>query len=120
MTAHFEQKLVGLDIDELLTLERMLSRHCGHLENEMDYGLLSRVERTPPILRSALYSLFSPAFRFKSVTRFDLIPLGASPPQKPARGFPAQASSCKRSPMQNDVHFGLLAVFDTGGEIFRN
>jgi hypothetical protein len=52
-----------------------------------------RVERTPPVCRSALYSLFLPPFGSGSVTVFDHAPVCASPSQKPACGFPAQASS---------------------------
>ena len=52
-----------------------------------------RVERTPPVFRSASYSLLLPPFGPGSVTVFDHAPLCASPSQKPACGFPAQASS---------------------------
>jgi len=52
-----------------------------------------QVERTPPVCRSALYSLFLPPFGSGSVTVFDHAPLCTSPSQKPACGFPAQASS---------------------------
>src|SRR5215470_14106326 len=57
-----------------------------------------RVERTPPVCRSALYSPFLPPFGPGSVTVFDPAPLCASPSQKPACGFPAQASSDGLSP----------------------
>jgi len=52
-----------------------------------------RVERTPPVCRSALYALFLPPFGSGRVTVFDHAPLCASPSQKPACGFPAQAFS---------------------------
>ena len=45
------------------------------------------------MVRLALCSLLLSPFGFKSVTRFSPTPLGASPSQKPACGFPAQASS---------------------------
>src|SRR5438309_11097765 len=48
-----------------------------------------RVERTPPVCRSALYSPLLPPFGPGSVTVFDPAPLCASPSQKPACGFPA-------------------------------
>jgi hypothetical protein len=52
-----------------------------------------RVERTPPVFRCALYSPFLPPFGPGSVTVFHPALLCASPSQKPACGFPAQASS---------------------------
>src|SRR6516165_2197967 len=48
-----------------------------------------RVERTPSVCRSALYSPLLPPFGLGSVTVFDPAPLCASPSQKPACGFPA-------------------------------
>jgi hypothetical protein len=65
-------------------------------------GFPSRVERTPPVCRSALYSPLLSPFGLESVTVFDPAPLCASPSQKPACGFPAQASSTSSSP--NGVH----------------
>ena len=56
-------------------------------------GVPGRVGRTPPVYRSALYSLFLPPFGLGSVTLFDHAPLCASPSQKPACGMTAQASS---------------------------
>ena len=57
-----------------------------------------RVERTPPVCRSALCSRLLSPFGLESVTVFDPAPLCASPSQKPACGFPAQASSTSSSP----------------------
>jgi hypothetical protein len=50
------------------------------------------------VCRSALYSPLLSPFGFESVTIFDPAPLCASPSQKPACGFPAQASSDGLSP----------------------
>src|SRR5262249_48822346 len=61
-------------------------------------GLFGRVERTPPVCRSALCSPLLSPFGLESVTVFDPAPLCASPSQKPACGFPAQASSDGLSP----------------------
>src|SRR4029434_2592915 len=60
--------------------------------------MCGRVERTPPVCRSALYSPLLSPFGLESVTIFDPAPLCASPSQKPACGFPAQASSGGLSP----------------------
>jgi hypothetical protein len=65
-------------------------------------GFPSRVERTPPVCRSALCSRLLSPFGLESVTVFDPAPLCASPSQKPACGFPAQASSTGPSP--NGIH----------------
>ncbi len=59
--------------------------------------------------RSALYSLLLPPFGPESVTVFDPALLRASPSQKPACGFPAQASSAHLSPygIEGDQTTGL-------------
>ena len=57
-----------------------------------------RVGRTAPESRSALCSLLLPPFGPESVTVFDPALVRASPSQKPACGFPAQASSAHPSP----------------------
>jgi hypothetical protein len=57
-----------------------------------------RVERTSSVCRSALCSPLLSPFGIESVTGFDLAPLYASPSQKPAGGFPAQASSSSPLP----------------------
>ena len=54
------------------------------------------------MFRSALCSPFLSPFGPESVTLFDPAPLCASPSQKPACGFPAQASSARLSP--NGIH----------------
>src|SRR4029453_6353220 len=59
---------------------------------------LGRVERTPPVCRSAWCSPFLSPCGLESVTLCDPAPLCASPSQKPAGGFPAQASSARLSP----------------------
>ena len=61
-------------------------------------GRICRVGRTAPVGRSALYSLLLPPFGLGSVTVFDPALLRASPSQKPACDFPAQASSARLSP----------------------
>src|SRR5262249_30641494 len=69
-----------------------LRKKCTqHAHNPAVKG--GRVERTPPVCRCALYSPLLPPFGPGSVTVFHPAPLCASPSQKPACGFPAQASS---------------------------
>src|SRR5262244_1637329 len=62
------------------------------------FGGPGRVERTPPVFRSAWCSPLLSPFGLESVTVFDPAPLCASPSQKPACGITAQASSCRPSP----------------------
>ena len=61
-------------------------------------SLVGRVERTSPVWRSALCSPFLSPFGIESVTVCDRAPVEASPSQKPASGFPAQASSWSLAP----------------------
>ena len=63
-----------------------------------------RVERTPPVCRSALCSLLLPPFGLGSVTVFDHALSRASPSQKPACGFPARASSYGLSPIGIELY----------------
>ena len=67
-------------------LKRQVARDNAFLP---EYHVGGRVERTPPVCRSALYSPLLPPFGPGSVTVFDPAPLCASPSQKPACGFPA-------------------------------
>src|SRR5215510_3497230 len=67
-------------------------------------GVPGRVERTPPVCRSALCSLLLSPFGLESVTVFDHAPLCASPSQKPACGLPTQASSYSLSPHRIEGH----------------
>jgi hypothetical protein len=74
------------------------------------YGVCGRVGSTPPVCRSALYSPLLPPFGLGSVTVFDPAPLKVSPSQKPAGGFPAQASSYSRSPNGIEARLAMDSI----------
>jgi hypothetical protein len=90
MPPEFELVLACESRYVVLVIYEVLRQSVGYA-GDGEHG--GRVERTPPVCRSALYSLFLPPFGSGSVTVFDPAPLCASPSQKPACGFPAQASS---------------------------